>query len=123
MRRKMTPMERKKARREGFSIVWWVGHDDYGTAVVEAPDWEQATVEAARWWGAPWAKIAAGCYLERREEVPRLICVKCGKVTYGGPLCPLCLEEERGKAASAAAARRRYYRELHGKALQGGAQG
>lgn len=36
-----------RARKAVPDRVWWVRHPRYGTAVVSAPDWEQATVEAA----------------------------------------------------------------------------
>ena len=34
--------------------LWWVRHPVCGLAIVNAPNWEQATVEAAAWWETPW---------------------------------------------------------------------
>ena len=39
--------------------LWWVRHPECGLAIVEAPNWEQATVEAAAWWDVPWKEISA----------------------------------------------------------------
>lgn len=37
--------------------LWWVRHPECGLAIVDAPNWEQATVEAAAWWEVPWKKL------------------------------------------------------------------
>ena len=47
--------------------VWWVRHPDHEVAIVRAPNWEQATVEAAKWWDVPWREVAALCELEKKE--------------------------------------------------------
>ena len=41
--------------------LWWVRHPEYGLAVVDASNWELATVEAADWWEVPWKEVAALC--------------------------------------------------------------
>lgn len=51
--------------------LWWVRHPECGLAIVDAPNWEQATVEAANWWEVSWREVAALCECEREEIVPR----------------------------------------------------
>ena len=63
--------------------VWWVRHPDHEVAIVRAPNWEQATVEAAKWWDVPWREVAALCELEKKELAPRCICQKCGERFHG----------------------------------------
>ena len=46
-----------------------------GLAIVNAPSWEQATIEAAQWWDVPWKEVAALCECEREEVVPRHVCI------------------------------------------------
>ena len=49
------------AKRAPPLHLWWVRHPECGLAVVDAPNWELATVEAAAWWRVPWKKVAALC--------------------------------------------------------------
>ena len=66
--------------------LWWVRHPECGLAIVDAPDWALATVEAAAWWEVPWKKVAALCECEREEIVPRHVCIRCGTIFNGeGP--------------------------------------
>lgn len=48
-----------KTRKPDPDKIWWVAHPAHTTAVVSAPSWELATVEAARWWDVPWREVAA----------------------------------------------------------------
>lgn len=64
------------------SITWLVGHPEHCTVPVLAPDWELATVGAARLWGVPWAKVAAECRPEGKKVAKKLVCIKCGRVDY-----------------------------------------
>ena len=64
--------------------VWWVEHPDHTPAVVTAQCWEQATVEAARWWEVPWGRVAANCTEQKREPLCRGMCVECGAKMWLG---------------------------------------
>lgn len=82
------------------SITWLVGHPEHCTVPVLAPDWELATVGAAKLWGVPWAKVAAECRPEGKKVARKLVCIKCGRVDYtqrgelrdgkSDGLCPAC---------------------------------
>lgn len=99
--------------------LWWVRHPECGLAVVDAPNWEQATVEAAAWWEVPWRKVAALCECEREEIVPRHVCVCCGTLFNGeGFRCTKCETIERDKRLNQRARARKYYRSMMpGKAV------
>lgn len=82
-------------------ILWEVGCEGHVDAWVTAPNWEQATVAAARFWGVSWGKVVARCELKKKiVGAPRNICCKCGKTYFGPPpMCSACeksvaLEEE-----------------------------
>ena len=93
--------------------LWWVRHPECGLAVVDAPNWEQATVEAAAWWAVPWREVAALCECEREEIVPRHVCICCGKIFNGsGFRCTKCEIIERDKRLNQRARARRYYRSM-----------
>lgn len=55
------------AKTESKRIVRWIRHPVHGLAIVQAPSWEQATVEAARWWDVPWGRVAALCEAKARD--------------------------------------------------------
>ena len=59
--------------------LWWVRHPECGLAIVDAPNWEQATVEAANWWEVSWREVAALCECEREEIVPGMCVSAAGK--------------------------------------------
>lgn len=63
-----------------------------------AESWELATVEAARFWGVPWGKVAALCECKRRiPGAPRNVCCRCGKVYYGpAPMCGVSYGRDYG---------------------------
>lgn len=91
---------------ENRNILWEVGCEGHTDAWVTAKDWEMATVEAARFWGVSWAKVAARCECKNKiVGAPRNICRRCQKVFYGsGAMCLRCLtaaktEEERMQQA------------------------
>lgn len=93
--------------------LWWVRHPECGLAVVNAPNREQATVEAAAWWETPWRKIAALCECEREEIVPRHLCICCGTIFNGeGFRCTKCEIIERDKRLNQRARARKYYRSM-----------
>ena len=101
-----------RTKKAAPDMIWWVSHPDHEVAVVSAPNWEQATVEAARWWDVPWRKVAALCECQRKEKVVRNVCINCGTVFHGeGPLCTRCRIVERDKELNRRARDRRYYRE------------
>ena len=110
-----------RARKAAPDRVWWVRHPRYGTAVVSAPDWEQATVEAAKWWEVPWREVAALCECDRTETVTRNICVGCGVIFHGeGLFCSRCFTARRGEVLQCSARERRYFRSLMPRQGRGG---
>lgn len=94
------------------NILWEIGCEGHTDAWVVAESWELATVEAARFWGVPWGKVAALCECKRRiPGVPRNVCCRCGKVYYGpAPMCGACLETAKTEEYLLQQARRRGYR-------------
>ena len=75
-----------------------------------APDWEQATVQAARFWGANWGKIFWQCELVRKTEVIRNVCCRCGKHFNGdGVECEPCRKIRAVEERNARAAEQRYW--------------
>lgn len=93
--------------------LWWVRHPVCGLAIVNAQNWEQATVEAAAWWETPWRKVAALCECEREEIVPRHVCICCGTIFNGeGFRCTKCAIIERDKQLNRRARERRYSRNM-----------
>ena len=93
--------------------LWWVRHPEYGLAIVDAPNWELATVEAAAWWEVPWRKIAAFCECEREEIVPRHVCIRCGTIFNGeGSHCTKCEIIERDRRLNQRARARNFYRRM-----------
>lgn len=70
-------------------ILWEVGCEGHVDAWVVAPNWEQATVEAAAFWDVPWAGVAAKCEPKSKTVgAPRNVCCKCGRTYFAEP--PLC---------------------------------
>ncbi len=93
--------------------LWWVRHPDCGLAIVDAPNWELATVEAAKWWNVPWREVAALCECERHEEVPRHICIRCGRVFNGDGLrCTKCEIVERDRELNRRARAKKFYQTM-----------
>ena len=71
--------------------VWVVGHPEHADAWVKAENWEQATVEAAKFWGVPWATVAALCEEKRKFQGLQNVCSHCGTYYFGElPLCDKC---------------------------------
>ena len=92
-------------------FIWWVSHPEHTVAVVRAPNWEQATVAAAEWWGVPWAKVAAMCEARKMEQAPRCVCVQCGLVFHGeGLRCARCEAAARDAELNHQAQSRRFWR-------------
>ena len=101
------------AKRAPPLHLWWVRHPECGLAVVDAPNWEIATVEAAAWWRVPWKKVAALCECERKETVPHHVCVCCGTIFNGdGSRCTKCKIIERDRLLNKRAREQRYYRSM-----------
>lgn len=110
----------KRAKKADPDRVWWVSHPDHSVAVVSAPCWEQATVEAAKWWDVPWGKVAAMCECQRTEKILRNVCVSCGTIFHGtGLLCAKCRVAERDKEQNRRAQDRRFYQEMMPKGEKG----
>ena len=113
------------ATKKSTGTMWKIACEGHPVAYVAADNWEQATLEAARYWGVPWRRIAARCELVEKSIYVRNICPKCGRMfNREGVLCTVCREsersyrEERERSAKAAAAKeiRRFYREEREKA-------
>ena len=81
--------------------VWFLRHEGHGVAIVRAESFEQATVAAAKFWGVPWGKVAAGIEVERTKPLMTNICAKCGKMFQGGReiLCTRCEKAQRDEDA------------------------
>ncbi len=102
-----------RTKRAKPDRIWWVTHPDHTITVVSAPNWEQATVEAARFWDVPWRKVAALCECHKTAEVNRNVCVNCGVIFHGeGPLCTKCGLIARDKEMNRRARERRYYQKM-----------
>lgn len=102
----------KNNRKPAPDRLWWVRHPEHTVAVVSAPNWELATVEAARWWDVPWKEVAALCECERTEKVRRNVCTGCGMIFHGeGLRCAKCEAVRRDEELNRAARERRFYRE------------
>ena len=72
--------------------LWEVGCEGHVDAWVVAPNWEQATVEAAKFWGVRWGSVAARCVEKSRiKGYTTNICCRCGRTYYAAPpLCAAC---------------------------------
>ena len=93
--------------------VWRVTHPDHEPTVVRAVNWEQATVEAAIWWQVPWGKVAAECEVSKIGDLPRNVCMECGKIFHAeGLLCELCAAKARDAELNRVANARRFWREM-----------
>lgn len=110
------------AKSESKRTVWWVEHPAHTVAVVVAPDWEQATVEAAKWWEVPWRTVAAECCCQQKHVLPKFVCADCGALFYGSDggrvRCARCECIARDKQLNARAAGKRYWREMRPRAAK-----
>lgn len=94
--------------------VWRVKHPDYGETVVLAMDWRLATVAAAEWWEVPWKKVAADCDVTKMGDIPRNVCIDCGKIFHAeGLRCEVCTSIARNADAKRKAEARKYWKELY----------
>ena len=95
------------------NILWQVGCEGHRPAWVIAPNWEQATVKAAEFWGVPWGSVAAGCEPLRKTVAHTNICCVCGRVYHGAPpMCEACrLTEETEEMRDAERRRHSYVKE------------
>lgn len=92
--------------------VYFVRHAEWGLAIVTAASTEEATVAAAKFWGAPWGKIAWQCEIERTLPIFNNICSKCGGMFQGGhiegtSICDKCLQKIRDENIELQRAERR----------------
>lgn len=88
------------AGKKKQTFVWWVTHPDHTVAVVVADNWEQATVEAAKWWDVPWGKVAALCEVQKKEPLKRGVCRDCGAKMWGEgkrARCAMCEAKARDR--------------------------
>lgn len=92
------------AEKANKDILWEVACEGHTDAWVIAPNWEQATVKAAEFWGVSWGSVAAYCEKKKRVDgAPRGVCCKCGRIYFGAPpMCSSCekelkLEEEENR--------------------------
>ena len=58
--------------------LWFVKAPGHVQVPVIAQDWEQATLEAARFWGVKWAEIFWQCELVKKTDVIRNMCCRPG---------------------------------------------
>ena len=97
-------------------VLWWVKHPDHTVAVVIADSWEQATVEAAKWWDVPWKTVAALCECEKKEELRRGVCCDCGGLLWNPEgvraRCGKCESIARAEEQSRKARNERFFREM-----------
>ncbi|MCQ2439455.1 MAG: hypothetical protein MJ074_06810 [Oscillospiraceae bacterium] len=100
------------AEKKRKTILWEVGCEGHTDAWVVAPNWEQATVEAARFWGVPWGQVASKC--EQKNKIigaPSNVCGRCGRIYYGVmPLCEACKLTVQTEEALLRESRNRAYR-------------
>ena len=97
------------ARKRDY--LWFITAPGHVQVPVVAPDWEQATVQAARFWGANWGKIFWQCELVRKTEVIRNVCCRCGKHFNGdGVECEPCRRIRAVEERNARAAEQRYWK-------------
>lgn len=103
-------------KKAGFDTVWWVEHPDHSVAVVRAANWEQATVEAAKWWDVAWKTVAAMCECKKKEVLPKFCCCDCGDVFYGRDgqktRCAVCEIKARDLENNKRPAGKRYWKEM-----------
>lgn len=94
--------------------LWFVSCEGHVTAPVIAESWEQATVEAARFWGVRWGAVAAMCELQEKRPVVKNVCYKCGAYFHGsGVVCDHCRSEAEIEERRMQAAKKNYFRRLN----------
>ena len=80
--------------RKTETVFWIISCEGHTDAWVNAPDWEQATVAAAEFWGVPWREVASRCECKRREKALKGVCPKCHRFFYGGAeICDSCQKQ------------------------------
>lgn len=99
------------AEKKNRLILWEVGCEGHVDAWVTAPNWEQATVEAARFWDVPWREVASRC--EQKDKIvgaPRNVCCRCKRM-YSGmpPMCGACEPVMKTEERRMQLARKRAY--------------
>lgn len=91
--------------------LWFVKAPGHVQVPVIAQDWEQATLEAAQFWGVKWAEIFWQCELVKKTEVIRNMCCRCKRFFNGeGVECEPCRKLRAAEEAEEQAARRRYWK-------------
>ena len=62
------------AKKETKLTMWIVACEGHTDAWVNAPDWAQATVKAAEFWGVPWREVAAQCECRMKKQAVKGVC-------------------------------------------------
>ena len=97
------------AKKRDF--LWFITAPGHVQVPVVAPDWEQATVKAAQFWGVPWGKLFCRCEMVLKTAVIRNVCCRCGKHFNGeGVECEPCQKLRAAEEKNVRAAERRYWR-------------
>lgn len=83
------------SKKRSAGKLWHIFAEGFGECYVTAENWEQATIEAAKAFGAPWRTVACKCQEISRSAYTRNVCPKCGRVfNTNNVLCPSCRERE-----------------------------
>lgn len=91
--------------------LWFVTAPGHVQVPVVAPDWEQATLEAAHFWGVSWAKIFWQCELVKKTDVMKNVCCRCKRYFNGeGVECDPCRKLRFTEEQNARAANRQYWK-------------
>lgn len=87
----MTNVAERKPEK-GWVRCYQVGHPEMPTVPVQAEDFPAATVEAAKLWGVPWARVAAECTMVGKFDSKKGLCLRCKKVMFNRPekYCEAC---------------------------------
>lgn len=74
---------------------------------------EQATVEAARFWGIPWTRALQDMDVEQGRELPRRLCPRCGNYVFESQedYCEKCRRELAVEKENLRRRAARYFRE------------
>lgn len=101
------------------TYIWWVEHPEHTVAVVVADNWEQATIEAAKWWDVPWGKVVALCSEQKKETLLHGVCCECGAKMWGTGekrcRCGKCEAVARDNELNKKYQNMRYYSSMHQK--------
>ena len=87
--------------------------DKVMTLPVAAETQEEATVEAAKFWGISWASAVRDMEVEKRSEYPKRLCPRCGNYLWDpeADYCEKCRRELAVEQENLRRRKERYYRE------------